>query len=753
LNAETLKPCNRDPRRQLDVPLSSLRRIDGCCEQFEQSFRRGQPTMIEDCLAQCSEDQALLFRELLAIELEYRSRRGDSLAPSEYLRRFPQFESVVALAFGEAEPQPCNSPAFLANHSRYRVLGLLGSGGMGTVYLAKHLALDRDVALKVIRPDLLSRSEVVERFRGEAKSAASLNHPNIVAVFDAETAADRHMLVMEYIAGADLFRLVQERGLLAIAIACDYIRQAALGLQHAHEHGMVHRDISPRNLMLAADGQVKVLDFGLAQFVQDGASGHRAGETNMLLGSVDFMAPEQAADPRRADIRADIYSLGCTFWFLLTGQSPFSGGTMAEKLRRHAEENPARLDQVRPDVPARLADTVARMLRKRPADRFAAPAEIAEALVEFCGNEGGPTRTRRRAMVAVAVALLVLIATAIVGRNFLFRTADVPAAQGAAEAAEPWRLYREGLHLLSLRKEQQVHAAIGRLEKAVELAPRFALAQTALADAYNLCGDYGWDFPDDVFPKARQAAQRALAQDDRLAEAHLALAFVLHAYACDWATAETEYRRALALNPRLPAAHHWYAWFLAERGRPPEAAEQIRMAHELAPDDLIIVNNVGKLLYFAHDFAGAVERHKYALELDPDFRKAHRDLGLADAELGEWDNALSEFEKSRGLTDDDRDVLGAKAYVLARNGHAKEARALLAQLEPLSAGKPVAYDIAAIYAALGEPAEAFQWLTRAVATHVSARSGLGVDPRFDALHSDARWQPLLRKIGSKAAKS
>ena len=147
---------------------------------------------------------------------------------------------------------------------------------MGAVYLAKHLSLDRDVALKVIRPELLTRADVAERFRREAKAAARLNHPNIVAVFDAETAGEHHFLVMEYIAGADLFRTVREGGPLPVGLACDYIRQAAVGLQHAYERGMVHRDITPRNLMLTAAGQIKILDFGLADFVLAATPGQSA---------------------------------------------------------------------------------------------------------------------------------------------------------------------------------------------------------------------------------------------------------------------------------------------------------------------------------------------------------------------------------------------------------------------------------------------------------------------------------------------
>ena len=209
---------------------------------------------------------------------------------------------------------------------------------MGTVYCAEHRVLQRPVALKVINPELLADAAAVDRFMREARAAACLNHPNVVAVHDAETAGEGHFLVMEFVAGTDLAQVVRREGPLPVGRACDYIRQAAAGLQHAHEHGMVHRDITPRNLMVADEGQIKVLDFGLAQFVREARSRDPSGAPAALLGSVDFMAPEQAVDPHSADVRADVYGLGCTLFFLLTGRPPFPAATLREKLQAHAEQ-------------------------------------------------------------------------------------------------------------------------------------------------------------------------------------------------------------------------------------------------------------------------------------------------------------------------------------------------------------------------------------------------------------------------------
>lgn len=208
---------------------------------------------------------------------------------------------------------------------------------MGQVYKAVHRVMHRMVAIKVIKQSLTASSEMVDRFQREVEAAAQLSHPNIVTAYDAEQAGDLHFLAMEYVDGVNLHQVLTDRGPLPVEEACDYIRQAALGLQHAFERGMVHRDIKPHNLMLNRDGQIKILDFGLANLVKrlgteqipQPAPEHPSSFDNSVtaagavMGTPDFIAPEQVEDAHNADIRADIYSLGCTFYALLTGQSPF----------------------------------------------------------------------------------------------------------------------------------------------------------------------------------------------------------------------------------------------------------------------------------------------------------------------------------------------------------------------------------------------------------------------------------------------
>ncbi len=356
-------------------------------------------------------------------------------------------DTLISLlrAAGTAQPEPAHEaairaptttapalpdlPAELAAHGRYRVQELLGAGGMGAVYKAEHLLMERPVALKLISQNLTSHPEMVERFRREVKTAAKLRHPNIVLAYDAEQAGASHFLVMEYVEGKSLARLVAEQGPLPVREACEYVRQAAVGLQHAHEHGMVHRDIKPQNLMRTPEGQVKILDFGLARFAMEAAptgallvEGAPAGRgrtgslthIGSVMGTPDYLAPEQARDAHTADIRADIYSLGCTLYDLLTGHAPFPEGTVVDKVMAHLERSPTPLTERRRDVPPALARVVERMMHKDPAERYQTPAEVAEALAPFAAP--APIRPRRgwRASVAASLAAAVLLAGAVI---------------------------------------------------------------------------------------------------------------------------------------------------------------------------------------------------------------------------------------------------------------------------------------------------------------------------------------------------
>jgi eukaryotic-like serine/threonine-protein kinase len=263
---------------------------------------------------------------------------------------------------------------------RYVLLERLGEGGMGQVFKARETRLGRIVALKVLRKERINKPEIVQRFHQEIQAAARLSHPNIVHAYDAEQIGDTHVFAMEHVEGIDLSRLIKQSGPLPVAQACEYVRQAALGLQHIHEHGMVHRDIKPANLMRANQGAtIKILDMGLARLLEDEDVEAKAKRLTMLgtvMGTVDFIAPEQAVDSRCADIRSDLYSLGCTFYFLLTGRVPFPVDEPMAKLVAHSCEQPLPVGQVRPEVPPRVSAIVAQLMAKRPDERYQTPAAL-----------------------------------------------------------------------------------------------------------------------------------------------------------------------------------------------------------------------------------------------------------------------------------------------------------------------------------------------------------------------------------------
>ncbi|HTU88796.1 MAG TPA: family 16 glycoside hydrolase, partial [Gemmataceae bacterium] len=334
-----------------------------------------------DQCQQCRQEVAALSGDDFLNRL--RQARGQSFTPAP--------ANTLAGAARAAKPfanrtPVANLPPELAANQQYEILRELGRGGMGVVYLAKNKLMDRLEVLKVVNKTLLDHPGAVERFLREIRSAAKLSHANVVGAYHALQMGELLAFAMEYIEGQDLASLVKSQGPLPVPHACFYVQQAALGLQHAFEKQMVHRDIKPQNLILAREGKkhiVKVLDFGLAKVMREKSEDTGLTGEGKMLGTPDYIAPEQTLDAAKADIRADIYSLGCTLYYLLSGHPPFSASSLGAILVAHQMHEAKPLNLERPEVPEELAAVVRKMMAKSPAKRYQTPLDVVQALSPF----------------------------------------------------------------------------------------------------------------------------------------------------------------------------------------------------------------------------------------------------------------------------------------------------------------------------------------------------------------------------------
>lgn len=351
--------------------------LDAVCDRYEQLCREGAAPEIEDFAAQAEPaDREALRSELQAIRAHHQAApRGGS----ETERPADTIDS--------------DSGVGLATLGQYKLLEKLGEGGMGAVYRALHTRLRRVVALKVLPPERTHNPEALARFDREMQAVGQLSHPHVVSAHDAGEIAGRHYLAMELVEGMDLSRLAKAAPEMSVAAACELVRQAAIGLQYAHERGMVHRDVKPSNLMLARRGDgppiVKVLDLGLASLGEADPGFPGLTSTGQVMGTLEYMAPEQALDSRAADIRSDVYSLGATLTKLLTGEAPFSPrthDTPGKLLVALATLEPPSLGALRSDLPTELVAAVDRMLSRDPAGRLPTPGAVAAALAPFAAG-------------------------------------------------------------------------------------------------------------------------------------------------------------------------------------------------------------------------------------------------------------------------------------------------------------------------------------------------------------------------------
>ncbi|MGI8977661.1 MAG: serine/threonine protein kinase [Pirellulaceae bacterium] len=269
---------------------------------------------------------------------------------------------------------------------KYKLLRLIGTGGMSSVYLAEHVLMKQKRAVKVLPKSRVNDSSYLARFHLEAQATASLDHPNIVRAYDVDNDGEQHFLVMEYIDGKDLQNIVKQEGPLPLELACNYIAQTAGGMAYAHANNLIHRDIKPANLLIDDKGIVRILDLGLALYSDGAKASLTIAHNENVLGTADYLSPEQAVNSHKVDLRTDIYSLGCTLYFLLTGHPPFTDGSLAQRIMKHQNTMPEDVRKDRPECPRDLVDICVKMMQKKADKRYQNMQQVAKALETWLVN-------------------------------------------------------------------------------------------------------------------------------------------------------------------------------------------------------------------------------------------------------------------------------------------------------------------------------------------------------------------------------
>jgi len=638
--------------------------------------------------------------------------------------------------------------------AHYLILEMIDAGGMGVVYLAKDLELNRLVALKVLPPEVANDAERVRRFKQEAQAASALRHPNIVTVYEVGRHGDLHFMASEYIEGENLqWRL--EREPLTLGRAVEVAAQVADALAAAHAAGITHRDIKPANIMLDKDGRVRVIDFGLAKLSEKRLPvvgpedptwiAHTA--PGVLMGTVAYVSPE-LLEEREGDERADVWSLGVCLYEMLARRPPFLKETLYGTAASILRDEPAPLGE---GVPEGLREVVRKALRKNREERYQTMGEFRSDLLRAglaLGSAGAASRPRTPRLGALfrfapaaprrrrlGAGLAVLLAAAVM-------VAWYPRFQSRRHVSA-------GREYLSQRTADSLDRARERCERALTYRPNYAPAYVCLANVYALMEEYKGIRTKESLPVAEAHVRKALQLDGELAEAHTSLGFILMKM-WRWPEAEAAFKRSIELDRFHPGARHWYCMFLRNVGRHEEAQTQIKIARDLDPSDKIIRVNVVISYLINSETDMAVEEGKQLVNMAPKFWGGRIWLGWArlEQESQSKNDAISDLGAGVSHSQRSHTLLANFGYGKAYVGDVQAAEDIIRELEELyGRGLATGQDLAKVYAGLGRNDEAFEWLERDFAVRSGDLPQVGWHPAFKNLRRDPRFPGLMRRMG------
>jgi serine/threonine-protein kinase len=723
---------------------------------------------------------------------------------------------------------------------------------MGEVWKAHDDNLDRDVAIKMLHQGTLGNATTRERFRREALVLSRLSHPGVATIYDFDTRNGCEFLVMEYVTGGTLESRL-EAGPLPLHDVLTLGTAIADALDNAHRHGFLHRDLKPGNVALTAEGQPKLLDFGIALLLSSDRAAGRMTAAGTIVGSLPYMAPEQLRGDA-GDARADVYALGAMLFEMTTGRRPFIMDRAEALMFAIVSSAPPSVLSLRPDAPDALDRLIAACLRKEPEQRPDSGAQVSQALRGI--RAGVPTASlplpARNVIRSIAVLPLRNVsrdpaqeyfadglteslisdlarvkALRVISRTSVMRYKGVDKSlpdiahelnvdavlEGSAllvgsrvrvsvqlvsartdetlwaerydrdledvlgmqsELAE--RVAREiaiqvtpteaikladrvpvnpEAHLEFLKSRHSFNAgspsalevALRHARRALELDPTSAAAWTVVADVNIFRAIRGMAPPAEAAAAATAAANKALALDPTLADAHVSIGTIL-SHTGDVAGGLRALQTAVALNPGHAGAHNLLARALYSYERHEEALAATNKSVKLDPMSMMIYTGAGDAYYFAREYEKSVFHFRMAIELDPRFDGAHTGLARSLESLGRFDEARAEYEEGRRMSGGVAGPSFGLAHLEAASGNEQEARRILAELTEARATRVVsAWGLAVLHASLGDVEDAFRWLEVAIRERSSGLILLRAHPRLDAIRGDSRYGELVRRVG------